>query len=187
MCSRYRYVVKFSGIGDPPSGNQHLGHCSQMAIFTRCSASPNPPVTQTSGLPYVLVAEESHPFSPALTSIESLSREAQYYLRVLEKLKLKDMRDDESPSEILIPLAELLVYKKVSKLCSSVDELRTALCHSGSVHLDPSGEFVVIQRQAEPDDDDNSSSEERHTCDGKELAHLFPSTNTGHSEPEPDW
>lgn len=45
----------------------------------------------------------------------------------------------------------------------------------------------MIQRQAEPDDDDNSSSEERHTCDGKELAHLFPSTNTGHSEPEPDW
>lgn len=38
ICNRYDYTVEFSGIGDPPTESQHVGYCSQAAIFT--SSSP---------------------------------------------------------------------------------------------------------------------------------------------------
>lgn len=38
ICDRYDYSVEFSGIGDPPTESQHVGYCSQAAIFI----SPSP-------------------------------------------------------------------------------------------------------------------------------------------------
>ena len=71
------------------------------------------------------MAEANHPFSHAVAPAERLCNEAQYYLRVLAKLKLKDERDDDDNlPAILIPLIELLAYRKVSELCPSITELR---------------------------------------------------------------
>lgn len=71
------------------------------------------------------VVEANHPFRHAVAPTEKLSNEAQYYLRVLTKLKLKDERDnDDGSAAVLIPLVELLTYRKVSEMCSSVAELR---------------------------------------------------------------
>ena len=71
--------------------------------------------------------------------MEKLSAEAMYYLRVLERLKrMKDERGDDGderdngddPAVFLVPLGELLKYRKISELCSTLDELRLvwALC-----------------------------------------------------------
>ena len=38
VCGRYPYSVEFSGIGEPPAGMEHVGCCSQMAVFTRLDA-----------------------------------------------------------------------------------------------------------------------------------------------------
>ena len=36
MCDQYSdYSVTFDGIGHPPSTHPDVGHCSQMALFTR--------------------------------------------------------------------------------------------------------------------------------------------------------
>ena len=35
MCRDYGYSVVYDGIGKGPEGSEHLGFCSQMAIFTR--------------------------------------------------------------------------------------------------------------------------------------------------------
>lgn len=35
LSCKYRYKVSYSGVGDPPKEHEHLGHCSQMAVFVR--------------------------------------------------------------------------------------------------------------------------------------------------------
>lgn len=35
ICERYQYTVELSGVGSPPADSGHLGHCSQMAVFSR--------------------------------------------------------------------------------------------------------------------------------------------------------
>ena len=34
VCSSYNYHVEFSGVGDPKPGFEHVGSCTQIAIFT---------------------------------------------------------------------------------------------------------------------------------------------------------
>eukprot|EP00731_Ephydatia_muelleri_P024715 Em0016g986a len=183
VCVRYQYSVEFSGIGTPPAGSECLGHCSQVAKFTRCSSTESDPtLSRTVGNSYTLVVEANHPFRHAVAPTEKLSNEAQYYLRVLTKLKLKDERDDDGSAAVLIPLVELLTYRKVSEMCSSVAELREALSHSGNVQLDPSGEYAVIPRQAELSDNDSPSD----ACDGEENFWV-QSAGMDCLEPEPDW
>lgn len=33
VAREFCYSVEFSGVGDPPSGQESLGHCSQIATF----------------------------------------------------------------------------------------------------------------------------------------------------------
>ena len=33
VSSKYGYSVTFTGVGEGPSGTEHLGHCSQIAVF----------------------------------------------------------------------------------------------------------------------------------------------------------
>ena len=35
MSQTYPYSVEFGGVGEPPAGREHVGHCSQVATFTR--------------------------------------------------------------------------------------------------------------------------------------------------------
>ena len=44
----------FSGVGEPPSGKEHLGHCSQMAVFTRIKAMDEVDLSGV-GTPYEIV------------------------------------------------------------------------------------------------------------------------------------
>lgn len=35
ISDKYDYRVEYSGVGNPPPHKQHVGHCSQLATFTR--------------------------------------------------------------------------------------------------------------------------------------------------------
>ena len=35
MAKKYSYNIEYGGVGDPPRGLVDLGHCSQIAVFTR--------------------------------------------------------------------------------------------------------------------------------------------------------
>ena len=35
VAKNYCYNVEYGGVGDPPSESVNLGHCSQIAVFTR--------------------------------------------------------------------------------------------------------------------------------------------------------
>ncbi len=48
------YSVKLSGVGDPPEGREEVGHCSQMALFTRDDSDIC--ATNTVGTPYNIVS-----------------------------------------------------------------------------------------------------------------------------------
>ena len=36
VAKKYSYNVEYGGVGDPPRESIDLGHCSQIALFTRC-------------------------------------------------------------------------------------------------------------------------------------------------------
>ena len=35
ICSKYGYTVRYTGVGAGPDGTEHLGMCSQIAVFER--------------------------------------------------------------------------------------------------------------------------------------------------------
>lgn len=51
----YPYTVVFSGVGEPPSGREHLGHCSQMAVFSRVEGTDMEEATEIE-TPYEVVS-----------------------------------------------------------------------------------------------------------------------------------
>ena len=54
LASKYHYTVKFDGIAPGPEGTEHLGCCSQMAVFERISSFV-PTDESGIGQPYNLV------------------------------------------------------------------------------------------------------------------------------------
>ncbi|KAK3739376.1 hypothetical protein QZH41_015765 [Actinostola sp. cb2023] len=55
QAAKYGYSVTFQGIGDGPIGTEHLGCCSQMALFERLEANQTTAERQSFGQPYDLV------------------------------------------------------------------------------------------------------------------------------------
>ncbi|ESO88632.1 hypothetical protein LOTGIDRAFT_125700, partial [Lottia gigantea] len=53
VCCKYNYTVEITGIGEPPEHSQHVGFCSQAAIFT--SLETNRQSTQIPTVNYKLV------------------------------------------------------------------------------------------------------------------------------------
>ncbi|XP_044019821.1 protein PFC0760c [Aphidius gifuensis] len=74
------YEVTFDGIGAGPSGSEHLGKCSQMAIFNRTKL----PIYQSPGIKdiYKVVAYENYPVLVDNRPDEvKIFQEAEYYIR----------------------------------------------------------------------------------------------------------
>lgn len=61
MARQYGYTVTYSGVGSGPPGTEHLGHCSQMAVFVKKSTETDTDNTAISTeecqQPYKLVRE----------------------------------------------------------------------------------------------------------------------------------
>ena len=53
MAKKYYYSVEYGGVGDPPNESVNLGHCSQIAVFTRSQKQPEDVIDK----PYQLVCQ----------------------------------------------------------------------------------------------------------------------------------
>uniref|UniRef100_K1QRK6 Small RNA 2'-O-methyltransferase n=1 Tax=Magallana gigas TaxID=29159 RepID=K1QRK6_MAGGI len=126
ICDRYRYTVEFSGIGDPPTESQHVGYCSQAAIFT--SSFPRK----------IDVAESTFPHKDKakLTSDEILKLEVPYTINLLKQGRsLMDTDhssegEDEDEDQVLIPISRLMNFSTISKIVDE-DSLRKFLVENG--------------------------------------------------------
>ncbi len=54
----FGYVVTYDGVGEPTEGNSHVGHCSQIALFTRKSGCAIQAGDKDSTEPYQLVCQD---------------------------------------------------------------------------------------------------------------------------------
>ena len=54
MASRFGYSVMYDGVGDPPQGQEHVGHCTQIAKFVRISE--HKAACDNNSTPYTLVS-----------------------------------------------------------------------------------------------------------------------------------
>lgn len=175
LASKYHYTVTFDGIAPGPEGTEHLGCCSQVAVFERISSSV-PTDESGIGQPYNLVAEVEHPFrKDTRTQEEKILLEVEYILWMLsskeeesdnhfetyeeltsndkdnvdgydtDKLCTDCATSDEENKTCMYPLEQLLSFPSLLKLCSDVQKLRCVLKGSAEFHLTDDGCGVVWQ------------------------------------------
>ncbi|KAJ7339400.1 Small RNA 2'-O-methyltransferase [Desmophyllum pertusum] len=100
QASKYHYTVTFDGIASGPEGTEHLGCCSQVAVFERISSSSTPIHDSGMGQPYNLVAEAQYPFrKDTRTEEEKILHEVQYILWMLSS-KEKEVDDPIGTDEV---------------------------------------------------------------------------------------
>lgn len=173
LANKYHYTVTFDGIAPGPEGTEHLGCCSQVAVFERISSSV-PTDESGIGQPYNLVAEVEHPFrKDTRTQEEKILLEVEYILWMLsskeeesdnhfetdeeltsndkdsvdgydtDKLCTDFATSDEENKTCMYPLEQLLSFPSLLKLCSDVQKLRCVLKASAEFHLTDDGCGVV--------------------------------------------
>ncbi|XP_041464358.1 uncharacterized protein LOC121415242 isoform X2 [Lytechinus variegatus] len=96
ICSDYGYEVEYSGLGAGPVGSEHLGFCTQVAIFKRVSCDQDSPVEPVDEdlqpMPYEEVARALYP-SKQLNDEDIVG---EVGLRIRQLLKdAQRMLDDE--------------------------------------------------------------------------------------------
>nr|XP_054756494.1 small RNA 2'-O-methyltransferase-like [Lytechinus pictus] len=96
ICSDYGYEVEYSGLGAGPVGSEHLGFCTQVAIFNRVSCDQGSPVEPVDEdlqpMPYEEVARALYP-SKQLNDEDIVG---EVGLRIRQLLKdAQRMLDDE--------------------------------------------------------------------------------------------
>ncbi|KAL5012431.1 hypothetical protein ScPMuIL_010982 [Solemya velum] len=119
----YDYSVEYSGIGDPPAESQHLGHCSQAAIFLRTSQQQ--PVTPVEDkLVYKVVAEAVYPQRETiqLSPDALLQLEVEYAIRQFNC----DSSYRDEDDNLVIPLNRLHGFPAIKTLCD-IDSFSTFL------------------------------------------------------------
>ncbi|XP_054008797.1 uncharacterized protein LOC128892410 [Hylaeus anthracinus] len=110
------YVVTFDGICKGPEGTEHLGACTQMAVFHRLTEKDNCNLG-IEGL-FKTVAVHEYPFRVDIRSDEQkILDEATYYIR---HLSFQDISMEEE-----VPLKKL--WEMLSSFHISIDVLRTIL------------------------------------------------------------
>ncbi|XP_033732637.1 small RNA 2'-O-methyltransferase-like [Pecten maximus] len=113
------YKVQYTGIGNSPPENNHLGYCSQAAIFEKVEVKERVQQNGNCSQSYTLIAEAVYPYKneeDALSPKEALSMEAKYDIRELLK---GDNYSELEPDKVVILLTELMRYKKLAKMCEN--------------------------------------------------------------------
>jgi hypothetical protein len=140
VCAEYpHYSVEFSGVGQPPPESSHVGCCSQIATFTRTTMQYSCQFIQDIGTPYKTVMRCEHPHSQPVPLHQRLCHEAEYWLHQLRRCR----EAEEEGQVVRIRLEELLQYQQIRALCSSVEDIRSALSGSTVVRC-VQGEEVVF-------------------------------------------
>ncbi|KAK2584717.1 hypothetical protein KPH14_007050 [Odynerus spinipes] len=119
------YQVTFHGICNGPEGTEHLGACTQMAIFHRYDEEHDDIIGTkllgTEGL-FKVIASQEYPFKVDNRSDEQkILDEALYYIRRLS-FQVEDLQE-ELPLERLLPL--------LNKFNVTMESLRTILEDAG--------------------------------------------------------
>ncbi|XP_019640794.1 PREDICTED: small RNA 2'-O-methyltransferase-like [Branchiostoma belcheri] len=170
VAHRFSYAVTFHGIGTGPEGSEHLGCCTQMAIFERLQTSHDQNSDVMWGTPYKLIAEAVFPYREnTLSQEQQILQEVQYYIRQIiqrrvhgEEEEDDDNEDATSPQEVSIPLDILMKFQGLKRVCPDVQSLQSALVGSDDVKLSQDKTAVVCcmdKTENNDDDDDDCYSE----------------------------
>ena len=68
MAEKYDYDIQYDGVGDPPAQLTHLGHCTQIAMFTRRNTRLSLPQINSADDSYELVTMKTHNETPHLAN-----------------------------------------------------------------------------------------------------------------------
>lgn len=178
QASRYNYFVTFDGIASGPVGTEHLGCCSQVAVFERISVSPNASKVQQ---PYNLVAEVEYPFRvDTRTEEDKILQEVEYILWLLSSQKEEEEENSSSNSTLnnednldghlgeehtedkysrdtigaennearVYPLEKLLSFSCLCNVCQDINRLRDVLQDSSLYQLTEDGLGVLWQQSS---------------------------------------
>ncbi|XP_001636362.3 small RNA 2'-O-methyltransferase [Nematostella vectensis] len=133
QADKFGYSVTFEGIGSGPSGTEHLGCCSQMALFIKQDTIPAGRQTGF-GEPYNLIARVEHPYRKCtLTEEEKILIELDRTLWFLsqpsayEDDEISDSEDLGDDKAKCFSLERLLGLPSISRLCGTVDKLRSVV------------------------------------------------------------
>ncbi|XP_028394618.1 small RNA 2'-O-methyltransferase-like [Dendronephthya gigantea] len=143
VASKYNYSVSFSGVGEDPSGTEHLGKCSQIAVLVKSEGKNEiqnqVPQEQT---PYVKVISCVHPFKKERSLEELLTEELEYYTLFLAD----DFKKEEHSRCSEIPLESFFEFPRISKLTTDVEVLRKVIQASPKLELNDALNAVVYER-----------------------------------------
>ncbi|XP_077987051.1 small RNA 2'-O-methyltransferase-like [Glandiceps talaboti] len=168
IAKEHNYTVTYSGVGSGPEGSEHLGYCSQIAIFTRNELVETVRKDSDCGIQYKVVVEAVHPYKEKVPPEEKLLQEVQYYIRFLSRNQDRNSSDEEytesdkNCNRTTIPLESLLKFRKVGQLCSNVDKLREILRNVDDVQLTEDEKSIVLDMEWSED----SSGEDYEDIEG---------------------
>ncbi|XP_064650112.1 small RNA 2'-O-methyltransferase-like [Lineus longissimus] len=174
IAMKYNYIVEYQGIGAPPPGKEHIGCCSQMAVFESClanqadewcygmdhsqrsSASGNP----AEQFPYELISDWQHPFQKDTVSLEQkIIWEAEYVMSFLAR---EHQNEEQSLDENHMPidLNHMLQFRKLKEYCDDINILRDVLQNSG-YHLTSNKHSVLYKIYPDTDDEPEDEKPKR--------------------------
>ncbi|XP_071953632.1 small RNA 2'-O-methyltransferase-like isoform X2 [Antedon mediterranea] len=158
VTSMYPYTVKYSGVGLGPKGKEHLGHCTQIAIFYKKQevniSREHESVAKCQ--PYKLIAEAVHPFKEKrLDSRQNILFEVEYYNRILANSLFTETDEDY----VMVPLEKLLQFQKLSDICGNAEKLREVIKTCDVIQLNYGETAIVNQRQYEAEWSSDSDSD----------------------------
>ncbi|XP_028515954.1 small RNA 2'-O-methyltransferase isoform X2 [Exaiptasia diaphana] len=130
QASKYGYNVTFQGIGEGPEGTDHLGCCSQMALFEKkelCQVKEK----ESFGQPYQLIKQVEYPHRKSTISQEQkIIYEVERLLWFLsqpnsyeEEEINEDSYDDENRTKSY-DLTQLFDMGRLKELCGTIENLR---------------------------------------------------------------
>nr|XP_022324036.1 small RNA 2'-O-methyltransferase-like isoform X1 [Crassostrea virginica] len=174
VCDKYGYTVCFDGIGNPPPECQHVGFCSQAAIF--CSSSPHRLKEESEGNVYSLVAESVFPHKDkeTLSSDEILKLEVSYVINLLKRAQPspREQDDIEDVDQIHIPISRLMNFTRISKLVN-IESLRMFLVDNGYQLTEDQSNLIT------PMDDECEDHDGWHSDEGTEKLPSDTETEVG--------
>ncbi|XP_022097447.1 small RNA 2'-O-methyltransferase-like isoform X2 [Acanthaster planci] len=181
VASDYGYTVTYEGIGAGPPGTEHLGCCTQMAVFT-CKSPPKEGSRQhdcSGETPYNLICEVKYPHRAITTTPEEqILKEATFYLRRLchtarqghsegenggsDNLRsddgtLKEIEETEEERMVSVSLETLMKFSCLRRVCPSVEKLREVLTSCESMSVSEDGESVLCSIEDHASESGNQS------------------------------
>lgn len=174
----YKYEIK--GVGNGPTGSEHLGCCSQMAIFTNQNFhhQHRPSLEQCSS--YSLIDKYYYPakIGNKLSREESIAMSAEYYIRRYGNCQLKDEDEDT----VMLPLKMILNFTEMRQYECTDKELRALLTNNGWTVLEENEQLVV--RFSRETKDGSSDEHSEYDSENEEPIEVVISTI---DNPEEDW